>query len=202
MDVDAIIAGAATDSSSKKKSTVPTLVITDPEVAKGITDYKKTKKDKATAEARLKMIGEDTLVPAAREFHAGSVGDKVPTTVKLQTEDGDAVDVDVAKNQYSKIPVSEEPNLKELFGDRYESFFDKKLDIKLTAAAIKDKDILAKLIKAVGQENFAKFFKVEHTLVPTDSFHNARFTDQTVAKPVSKVIDEGVIKPYSPAIRG
>lgn len=201
MDVDAIIAGAATDS-SKKKSTVPTKVVNDPEIVKGILDYKGAKKDKAIAEARLKMISEDVLVPFARHFHTEQVTDKVPTTVKLQTEDGDAVDVDVAKNQYSKISVKEEPTLKELFGSRYEDFFSKKLDIKLTSAAISDKDILAKLIKAVGQDNFAKYFKVEHTLVPTEAFHNARFTDKKAAKPIAKVIGEGVVKPYSPAIRG
>lgn len=203
VDVDAVLAGAATEPTNKKKSKVPTMTVTDPEVVKAITGWKQAKKDKSTAEARQKMLGEDHLVPAAREFHgqhiAGGVT-SVPTTVKLQTDDGDAVDIDVAKNQYSKVPVSAEPDLKKQFGDDYESFFAKKLDIKLTPTAVGDKEILAKLIQAVGQENFAKYFKVEHILVPTDAFHTARFT--TDSDKAGEVIDEGIVKPYSPAIRG
>lgn len=200
MDVDAIIANAATDSASKKKSNTPTFQVDD--IAAQIASYKDAKRQKTTAEAKMAMIAEETIIPKARDLHSAHVksSGKVITTIKLQTED-DSIDVDIAKNQYSKISVTNEPDLKKEFGKKYEIFFAKKLEIKLTESAIADKDILAKLIKAVGQENFVKYFKVEHNLVPTEAFHNARFLDDALSTKMDKVIGE-VVKPYSPAIRG
>jgi hypothetical protein len=202
MDVDAILASAATDSSKKSKSNVPVLTVEDKTVADAIGKFIDAKNEIATLDATKKDAQED-IVPAAQAFHSEQLAGcaKVPTTVKLMLPDGRSVDVDVAKSQYKKTGVDQEPELKKRFGDDYEDFFTKAMEIKLTAAALKDKDILAKLIKAVGQENFGKYFKVDHCLKPTDAFHNKRFTDDKVKATADEVIAEGIVTPYSPAIR-
>lgn len=202
MDVDSIINKAAAEPKTKKKSDVPTLVTNDKKIAKAISDWRQAKTQENEAKTKYKLIAEQVLIPAAREFHKTKLAGlaKVPTTVKIESGDNQ-VQVDVAKKQYSVVPMDDQPELVSAFGKKTEEFFERKISISLTNTAIKDKNILAKLIKAVGQENFQEYFKVEHSLVPTEAFHNARFLDAKIAVKADKLIAEEVIKPYSPAIR-
>jgi len=202
MDVDAIISDAATDNASKKKSNVPVMEIKNPTLEKRVRKYLDTYHKQQTTTGQLKKL-EEEILPKVKEFHEKTVQDShtVPATVKLMLADGKTVSVDLAKNQYSKIKVDEEPHLKEVFGEDYESFFQKKLGIALTDEALKDKTILTKLVKAVGQDNFKKYFKVEHCLVPTERLHQERFLDEEVKNKAEQVIDESVLKPYKPSFK-
>lgn len=200
MNVDAILNGAAKSSKSKSKSNVPTMSTKDKKLVSAIKAFKESKKAEADAKAKNKAAAEE-IVPAARGFHKKSLNGEVPTTVKIEAGDS-SVQVDVAKKQYSPINMEDQPLLVQTFGKSSDMYFNRKLSISLTSAAISDKDILAKLIKAVGQENFNLYFEVKHSLEPTEAFHNARFLDDDVAAKTADLIDEGIIKPYSPAIRG
>lgn len=202
IDVDTIINKAASEPKAKKKSDVPTLITTDKKIIKAIDSWRQAKNQESEAKSAQKLIAENILIPTAREFHQSQLKGlvKVPTTVKIESDDN-CVQVDVAKKQYSAVSMDSQPALTTAFGKKVDEFFERKLSIKLTDAAIKDRDILAKLIKAVGAENFQEYFEVEHSLTPTEAFHNARFLDSKVAVKAQKLIAEEVIKPYSPAIR-
>jgi len=200
IDVDDLLDSTAKSDSKKKKSDTPAFEVKG-EVAKAITNYKKAKKVKTTAEAKMRSQ-EDEIVPTARELHLEEVKKlgKTITTIKLVTPDGDEIQVDVAKQQYSKIPTDSEEELRDRFGDDYDDLFTKERDIKLTKAALKDREILKKLIQAVGKEDFAKYFEVKDHIVPKAEFHNSRFLKDDDR--VSGVIDEELVKPFKVAMRG
>lgn len=202
LDVDAVISGAATAKKKKKKSSVPLVKVTEPEVEHIVKKYIKTSEEMATLKAVLQDTA-DEIIPYARRRHKEVVTSeaKLHTTIKLQTADSKSISVDVAKNQYGKVDIDEEPDLKETFGDKYEQYFVKELNISLTRDAMKDKKVLAKLIKAVGQENFDKYFEVSHYLKPTEKFHQDRFLDEDASEKIDEVISEEIVKPYKPAIR-
>jgi citrate lyase gamma subunit len=201
MDIDSILNDAAESPKKSSKKQIPTKKVDDC-VADAILGFKTAKKDESAAKSTSALLAEKHLIPVAQEFHKEvSSSINLPTTVKLTTEEGDSVQVDVAKCQYSDISIENEPELKKRFGEDYEDFFKKNLKISLTDAAIADKSILATLIKAVGQEKFKEYFSVSHVLKPTEAFHRARFIGRRVPT-AEKVIEEGLVKPYKPAVRG
>lgn len=203
IDVDALLGDAASTDTKKKKSNVPVVKVSNPTVEKAIKKLIKTKEEMSTLEATVKDLTDD-IIPEAKKAHADIIEEgmaTVPTTIKMQCADGKSISVDVAKNQYSKVAVEEEPELKKIFGDEYESLFKKVMSISLTKAALDDKDILKKLILAVGQENLKKYFDISHVLQPTEKFHQGRFVEGEIKDKAEQVISEGKVKPYKPAIR-
>lgn len=203
MNIDALLDDAGSKTKAKKSS-VPTFKATA-KVAKAITEFKKAKSDSDTATAKMKTC-EDDILPEALKVHLEEVRKKGEpfTTIKLTADDGIDITIDVAKKQYSKINTDSEDDLRKRFGAEYENMFEKKRDVKLTDAALEDKEILSKLIKAVGKENFSKYFKVDNYITPTTKFHTARFIDddKKMNKVVTEVISEGVVVPYKPAFKG
>lgn len=199
-DVDAIINAAAKSSSTKKKKSDVPLTEVKGDVAKAVNKFSSLKHAVETAMAKLSQA-EETIVPFARDFHAAEVKKKgaLFSTVKLATKEHE-IQVDVAKKQYSKINGECEEDLKERFGDDYNDFFEKKMSIKLTKKAMEDKEILAKLIKAVGKDKFSEYFDVGYDLVVKEKFHNDRFLSDD--KRIQEVISEKVVKPNKVAIRG
>lgn len=198
-DLDAVLAGAATKTSKKKKSDIPTLEVKG-DIAKAVDKFCGIKATMETAKAKL-ALAQDDIVPAALEFHTKEIkkAGSLMKTIKLVTENN-SVQVDVAKNQYSAINADLEEDLKEQFGTDYDQMFEKKMAIKLTEAAILDREILVKLIKAVGQENFADYFEVTHVISPKERFHNDRFLKDDDR--ITDVLSEQKVKPYKVALRG
>jgi len=183
----------------RKKSDVPVFEVRG-KVAQAIIAYKKYYKDKKNVEDKIKKLSNDITVKAAC-LHSDEVkktGTNV-TTVKLSTKDGEEVQVDVAKRQYSKIDSGHEEELREIFGDDYDEYFTKKREIKLTSHALDDMEIIKKLIKAVGKDKFPKYFEVKDCIVPTARFHDDRFVEND--RRISEVIAEEVVRPYKIALR-
>jgi predicted transcriptional regulator len=158
-------------------------------------------KDKAKT-AKKKAVEED-LVNEARIQHQSicEQNKSVSASIKLVTDDGDNIQIDIAKNQYKKIKKSMQPELKKIFGEEMESCFTNEISVKLTNDALEDKEILTKLIKAVGQENFKKYFEVEQILKPTEKMHEGRFLDPKIKTAVAVAVEAKMIEPYTPSVK-
>ena len=202
MDIDSIMDGAAKNPKKSKKNTVPVMMVTDNKVKKAIVAFVRAKEQEKTAKANICKASED-IVPVAEKFHEAesiSRGD-VPASVKLQVKDGASVTVDVAKQQYSKIPIDQEEELRDLFGEDFDNYFEKVRTVQLSAKAIKDVDIMTKLIKAVGKERFHEFFEVVSSFKPKPAFHVARFIGKEDKQKARSLINEGKVVPFNPAVK-
>jgi hypothetical protein len=105
------------------------------------------------------------------------------------------------KNAYSKIPTSDEEEIKEVIGeDKFKIWFKEKSKIEITPAALADDAFLGKVMEAVG-EDFDRYFKVEENLVPTETFHKNRSLDPETKKAFEALQAEGLVKPYKAAVK-
>lgn len=196
-DMDALLDGAAITTAKKKKSTVPEFVITDTQVAEKLKLWIESNKSITLYTSKCDSAKDDLKPEIARMHLAECLNDsKVHTTVKCILPDGSAVMIDVAKNQYSKIPTDAKDTLIEIFGEAdYHKYFETITEIALTSDALADKEILCKLVKAVGEENFKTYFKVTRHIKPTEAFHNARFLNKAVTEKLPKTAE--IVKPYN-----
>lgn len=188
----------------KNKNNVPIIKITNKEASTLIKKLIKTQETKNVIEATIRDC-QTNLIPIIKENHVKALSQGIATaktaTIKLQCEDEKSISVDVAKCQYSKISADKESDLKEIFGEDYEECFNVVKSIELTKDALADEDILVKLIKAVGKENFAKYFKISNVIKPTNTFHEGRFQEGNIKDKAEQVINEGIVNPYKIAIR-
>ena len=215
-DVDALLDGAASTGTKTKKSDTPTWELGNKDHQEIASRWVAANKAIDANEA-IKSAAEAELVPLVRAFHAKAItgtAKDVPAAVKVVAPAGNFM-VDIAKNQYKKVPLTDKPKLAAIFDpiapgaavvdgattpvtDR---LFAKVTEIKLTPEALADKEIITNLIKAVGKENFKKYFKVESNLQPTAAFHAARFLDPALVPKIKTAIDEGLVSPYAPSFK-
>ncbi len=210
MDLDALIDGTASTGNKTKKSDTPTMDVGNKEHVELIGRWTKASKQIDTAEAEMAEV-EEKLIPIVAAFHTKAiVGLKeVPAAVKVVSSAGNLM-VDIAKCQYKKIPVTDKAKLVTVFDPSgiasaptpiFDSLFTKTTEIKLTAEALQDREILTKLVLAVGQENFKKYFEVTTNLTPTVVFHQSRFLDANLGPKIKIAIEQGLVTPYKPSFK-
>ena len=214
MDLDKLLDNSASTGTKNKKSETPVMTVGNKEHLESMSKWLAANKAIDANEA-IKDKAEEELIPVARAFHAKNLAGlkEAPATVKLVAPIGNIM-VDIAKNQYKKVPTTDKEKLAAIFdpqepGKEVDSaptpntnkLFAVATEIKLTADALADSEILTKLVKAVGEENFRKYFAVERNLVPTVAFHHARFFDTDLMPKIQKAIDQGLITPYSPSFK-
>ena len=197
---DILNEAASSPKKSKSKKSIPTLVLDVKKDKEHINTIEKMSANKAnidTLTAANKMMSE-VIIGIAQTFHKEHVSkDELPTTVAIVAGKNE-IQVDVAKNQYSAVDIDQEDVIKEVVGKDFDDLFESVTTVSLSKAALEDKTILAKLIKVVGAERFKEFFEVKRVYKPKVEFHKRRFTGD---KKVNKLINEGVITPYKPAMR-
>jgi hypothetical protein len=202
MNIDNVLASATVNKSAKGKSKALEIPVSDVALVKKINTWLDSNKQVTLHEAKMEVSKVDILDFAIKSHATHAVeSSTVPATVNLVTPNG-SLSIDLAKNQYGKIPSTNEEDLKKIFGDDFEKCFKHKLSVKLTEAALNDKDILTVLIKAVGVPNFKKYFEVENNLVPTEVMHEGRFLDPKVKKMFTEAKDAKLVTPFSPSFKG
>jgi len=178
---------------SAKKPSMPT-VSADAGMVKQWLDGKAMKTD---GEALMKMA-EEALVAEVEprrldlSMDAGAVVSSVKVNGKVTM---------TTKNAYCRIDPEHLPKLQKVFGDRADGFFVERTVVTLTEAAFADEDFLAAIMAAVPSGREDEYLHVSNAVVPTEAFHTARNTDQTVAMQATHLMDEGIVKPYRPAFR-
>jgi len=203
MNLEDVLASATTTKSSKDKSKALEIPVTDAKTLKKVDTWLNSSKQVDLEKAKM-VSSQDDILAFARKHHLEHVGatQTIPATVKLVIPTG-SLNIDLAKCQYCKISRSTaEEGLKQAFGENYTKCFDNKLAIKLTEVALSDKTLLETLIKAVGPENFKKFFEVEQVLVPTKTLHEGRFLDPTIKVAYEKAEEAKLITPFAASFKG
>lgn len=182
-------------SSSKKKSNTPE--VDRPDLTEAISKWKEGSKMEKDGKA-MKAQAEGVILPEAEEERVkASMGDgEYHSSVKINGE----VTVGV-QGRYTKIETDCEDEIKEIVGDKYDGWFKEDTKVSLKPALLNDEGAMGKIIEAVGEENFERFFDVAQTIVPTRSFHEARSTDADTKKKFEELSDEGLIKPYKAAVK-
>ena len=182
---------------SKSKSKTPTVQRDDLDeaVEKWLEADKMAKDGKALkeqAEAVLLPEIEDERVKKCREDgeHHSSVKVNGKVTVS-------------ARNAYSKIDATEEneETLRDAVGDRYDEFFKEKTAVALKPSLLDDEEAMSKIIEAVGEENFERFFDVKQHIEVTEAFHKGRATNPKVAEQYETLADEGLVKPSKNSVK-
>jgi hypothetical protein len=186
---------AAQAGKPKKKSTIPEVEIPgiDMEV-RAWMDAHKAEKDaiakKAQAEAKIIPVAEDERIKAsmAKGENASSVRINGKILVSVQ-------------DRYKKIPADAADEIRKVVGSDFDRLFRDKTTISLTDEAVASEEVLGKLMTAVGEENFGRWFKVEQTIEPTEAFHNGRSTDKKLNDAYKTLKDKGLVENYKAAVK-
>lgn len=153
-------------------------------------DEKNANAQKRQAEAEILPLAEKEWIKRCREdktfYSSMNINGAVTMTVP---------------NRYSKIDPKHYETLEEIFGDDVDSFFKEEMEIALTPEALKDEEILRKLIKAVGEEDFARYFSVSQYLTPTEKLHHERALSAEVGEQFDDGKNKGLLKPAKSSIK-
>jgi hypothetical protein len=194
-DALSIFSQAATKPAKSGKSKTPVIEIPALEVS--IKEWLRA--DKAMSDAKAqKQLAEAVILPVAEEQRVRECrrDGEFHSSVKLNGQ----VLVST-QNQYTDIIVEDRANLEKVFGDKTDTYFKPTMEITLTDAALSDEKILQKLIAAVGQENLATYFTIKQSIKPTEQLHEQRTLDPEVAAKAKQLMDQGILKPYKPAVK-
>lgn len=186
---------AAKKKSTKSKSDTPE--IDRPDLAEAIDKWAEASKMEKDAKA-LKAQAEGVILPEAEEERMkASAGDgKYHSSVKINGK----VTVSV-QSRYKTIGTEHEETIQEAAGDKYDEFFKEDTKVSLKPSLLDDEDAMGKIIEAVGEENFERFFDVKQAIVPTRAFHEQRSTSKEVQELFEKLNDEGIVTPYKAAVK-
>lgn len=193
------IFGKAAKSVDAKDKKSKTPHVTAPALQGAINDWIQADGDLKDAQAR-KETAELAILPQAENLRIDECRreGKFHSSIKLGGEKTVLVST---QNKYSKVDSANRETLEEAFGDKTDEYFKAKMEIELTEEALKDEGILQKLIAAVGQENLAKYFKVEQFIMPTETLHEARATDPEIEAKAKTLMDAGILKPYKASVK-
>lgn len=191
INVNDLIKSAAKGPETKKKSTTPSVTLTDKKHTEAIQDWVKADADKKDAESR-KADAESKFLDDAEKarISACRTEGKYHSSVKLNDEILYGV-----QNKYAAIKNEDRETLESIFGDKTDTYFTEKTEISLTDAALKDEKILEKLINAVGAENFKTYFEVAQHIAPTEALHEGRAMNPELAEKADKLIEAGILRP-------
>jgi len=197
-DVNAVLASAAKANTGAAKSKSKAPDVECDRIESQIKRWIASKKAVADAEAEM-VQAENEILPVAVELRKAELRKtgKYESSIKINR----AIQV-VFQNKYSKIDPTMIEAFKKAFGDdEADKLVVLKTIISLTEKALNDPSIMETLVKAVGPEKFAEYFKVDQTLVPTERLHEGLALDEDLDKKAQKLVDNGILKPYKPSVR-
>jgi hypothetical protein len=193
LDVGALLkkSAQAQPASSGKKSEKPVYNIED--LHESIAQFLEAYKNKSDAEAQ-QAAAEALILPQAEMERLKFCQDngKLESTVKFQSPAGDIMIS--ASNAYSKIDPAKEESLRALYGDLFDTYFSLKSEVELSEAALKDENIIGKLVEAVGQENFDRYFKVKQYIAVNKNYHEARSTSTELQTKHEEAAENDLVK--------
>ncbi len=101
------------------------------------------------------------------------------------------------KDQYSKIPIETENNIKQIVDGKYQEFFETDMNISVKKEALNE-TALKELIIKIGVSEFSKFFDVERWIKPTNRYTREQFIALT---PEQRQALSLYVRQYKPAIK-
>jgi hypothetical protein len=180
---------------SKSKSKTPE--VDRPDLNEAIDKWTEGSKMEKDGKA-LKAQAEGVILPEAEEERVKVSGDdgSYHSSVKINGK----ITVSV-QSRYTTIDTDHEEKIREVVGDKYDEFFKEDTKVSLKPSLLEDEDAMGKIIDAVGEENFERFFDVKQSIVPTRAFHEQRSTNKEIREMFEELNDEGIVKPYKAAVK-
>lgn len=189
-------AAAKQAASPKKKSATPAAEI--PELDGVIQEWIDAHKAEKDAKAK-KATAEATILPRAEEERLRHSMNSGAAASSVRVNDKVLVSV---QNRYKKILPELADDIKTVVGnDKFDRLFREKTSISLTDEALANEELVGKLVDAVGEDDFERWFKVEQTLQPTEVFHKGRVTDPLLRDAYRSLKEKGLVEGYKPSLK-
>jgi len=153
----------------KEKRTATTNITSNPELADQIYNLILEIKQKKAELAQLEDVATSEV--NVYRMQALKTGE-YRQSYYLNGTNGKRVLI-VWKHAYSNIPLEYEQPIRNIVNAQFDAFFYKKVEIKVKSEI--SEDDLKELIKLVTPEKFAKFFEVQRSLYPTESYTRLRY---------------------------
>lgn len=191
---------AKTKTKAPKKSDIPEITDVDEDLSKSVREWIAADIKMKDAEASKKMA-EAPILDKACEAHGEICLDEKEyhSSIKLLTNEGNLL-VSFA-NKYSNVATDNEEELRQIYGDEYDRYFNEKTTVTLTPAAMEDEKFVAMLSDKLGPEKFARYFNVTEHLEVAKSYHENRMTDKVLAGKHQMAVDAGLIKCNKPSVK-
>jgi len=189
--LDAVLASAEV---KRPKSKSPMLEIKEPipGIIKKISGLKAALEDaKAQFEAAGKTL-TDVVLPLYRSYIVNSFVNSVHIT------DGLADLLLTWKHAYSKIPLEQAGDIRQVVGEKYGELFKEVAKVEVRTEVMDNEALLSELIGKIGAENFAKYFSCERFIRPTERFTEERF--RVLSKEQNEALDP-LVKQYAAALK-
>jgi len=197
MGIGNLLKKAAKTNGGAKKSKSTTPQIDRPDLEEAIKKWEEGKKMEKDGKA-MRVQAEGVILPEAEEErlrisvtdgkHHSSV--RVNGKVTISTQ-----------NKYSPIGTEHEETIRKVVGDKFEEFFKEKTNVSLKPSLLSDEEAMGKIVEAVGEENFMRFFEVKQSLTPTQAFHEQRSTSKEIYEMFESLNDQGIVNPYKAAVK-
>jgi hypothetical protein len=173
---------------SKKKTDKPE--INDPGLEQAVGDWLKAKATETSAAADKALAEAIFLSPAVQKIiDASNEGGQPESSVIINGK----VMVSI-QDRYGKIGIESVVTLTEIFGEEgVKEYFEEKMEISLTEAALADDQLLSKLVAAVGQDNLERYFDIKRYMAPRPNFHHDRLTKKSITAKATRAMDAGVL---------
>jgi hypothetical protein len=143
-----------------------------------------------TAEAQIIERGRELRIAECRRAR------RLESSIRLNN----AVTM-TQKAQYCKIDPAYIADMETAFGADAGRYFVQRLKIELTEQSAADENVLAELLRAFGEDGFARIFKTTRTVEVTEQFHHDLTLLPEVEAAARPFLDDETIKPYKPTVR-
>lgn len=197
IDPMALLAGMAQQTEKKKGGKDVKPQITEPAMDAAIAQWIEADKEakkwdgiRTTAEAQILAFAAPARLTECRRM--GKVESTVRVNGKLNM---------TQKCQYCAVSMQHLPALKEAFGADADRYFKPRTKLELTEAAAEDKELLAKLIEALGPAKFAASFSVKQFAEVTEAFHGDFTLKPAVEAKARPFMESEIVKAYKPTLR-
>jgi len=184
VDVSDFLAASTGATKPSKKKAIPEL---DCPALADLTyaAYVASKDAEATFKALESQVVELTSAAYAQHAQSGEF------TKSLNIPGTTSAGVQVSyKDQFSAIPIEQEPDLKEALGEKFDTYFEQKRDLSLVDTS---DETIQLLIKKLGPDEFRRIFAIKITLTCKADMDRKQFELPVAAT--------AIIKQYKPALK-
>ncbi len=197
IDPMALLAGMAQQTEKKKGKSAEKPAVNDASLDGSIGQWMEADKEvkkwegvRTTAEAQILAFAAPARLSECRRMG------KVESTIRINGR----VNM-TQKCQYCVVAMQQLPAIKEAFGTDADRYFKPRTKLELTEAAAEDKELLAKLIEALGPEKFAASFAVKQFAEVTEAFHTDFTLKPEVEAKARPFMEMEALKAYKPTLR-
>lgn len=176
-----------------KKAAIPVVDVANT-IQKKVKELKDLNDEINSKKAKYELLSQEII--DAVEPKRITLCEKGEFTTSVKVADGTGGDVLVSwVAKYSKVPLEQVPVLQNTLGDKMSQYIA--IETEVTIADPTDAELITKLIKALGKDEFMKSFKVTKTVKVKDTYAKEFYT---LPKDKRSTLSQ-IVVPQKPSIR-